>query len=56
MKRASTPGRAVADANPTGSNILRRLGIDENLDYSKPLTDPLKIVNTPTRAHYQRSE
>ena len=37
--------KAAAAANPTGSNILRRLGIDESLDYSKPLMDPLMTVN-----------
>ena len=38
-------GKAATAANPTGSNILRRLGIDEGMDYSKPLMDPLMTVN-----------
>lgn len=36
---------AAGAANPPASNILRRLGIDENMDYSKPLMDPLMTVN-----------
>ena len=30
-------------ANVVGSNILRRLGIDESVDYTKPLIDPATV-------------
>lgn len=44
--QGASGGKAkAASNNPTGSNILRRLGIDESLDYSKPLMDPLMTVN-----------
>lgn len=44
--QGASGGKAKAAANnATGSNILRRLGIDESLDYSKPLMDPMMTVN-----------
>lgn len=34
------PGGHSATAAPMGSSILKRLGIDESVDYTKPLVDP----------------
>lgn len=42
---AGQGGNKAAKGSAVGSNILRRLGIDESLDYSKPLMDPLMTVN-----------
>uniref|UniRef100_A0A6A7FUS4 Protein tiptop-like n=2 Tax=Hirondellea gigas TaxID=1518452 RepID=A0A6A7FUS4_9CRUS len=45
--RKSKPG----SSSPLGSSILRRLGIDESTDYSKPLMEPHLMYNTFSRLH-----
>ena len=45
--RKSKPG----SSSPLGSSILRRLGIDESTDYSKPLMEPHMMYNAFSRLH-----
>ncbi|XP_069956767.1 protein tiptop isoform X1 [Cherax quadricarinatus] len=40
IEKSFDSGKAKPGAGPLGSSILRRLGIDESADYSKPLMDP----------------
>ncbi|XP_063603618.1 protein tiptop-like [Penaeus indicus] len=40
IEKSFDSGKAKPGAGPLGSSILRRLGIDESVDYSKPLMDP----------------
>ncbi|XP_065358144.1 protein tiptop [Calliphora vicina] len=39
-RQSSAYGDASAGGTPLGSSILKRLGIDDNVDYTKPLMDP----------------
>ncbi|KAK9709080.1 C2H2 type zinc-finger (2 copies) [Popillia japonica] len=48
-------------AAPIGSSILKRLGIDESVDYTKPLVDPqtmnlLRTYHQQSQHHYGRRE
>lgn len=45
--RKSKPG----SSSPLGSSILRRLGIDESTDYSKPLMEPHLMYSAFSRLH-----
>lgn len=54
------PGYGHAAA-PIGSSILKRLGIDESVDYTKPLVDPqtmnlLRTYHQQSQHHYGRRE
>lgn len=49
------PGAAGAPSNaPIGSSILKRLGIDESVDYTKPLVDP-QTMNILRSYHHQQN-
>ncbi|CAD7085866.1 unnamed protein product [Hermetia illucens] len=43
---------------PLGSSILKRLGIDESVDYTKPLIDPqtMNLLRTYQQQHYPKRE
>ncbi|XP_076052891.1 protein tiptop-like [Oratosquilla oratoria] len=40
IEKSFDSGKGKPSGPPLGSSILRRLGIDESVDYSKPLMDP----------------
>ncbi|EDS39200.1 conserved hypothetical protein [Culex quinquefasciatus] len=46
-------GNANQAATPLGSSILKRLGIDESVDYTKPLVDP-QTMNLLRSYHQQQ--
>lgn len=48
------PGHGVAAA-PMGSSILKRLGIDESVDYTKPLVDA-QTMNLLRNYHHQQAQ
>ncbi|GBP44457.1 Protein tiptop [Eumeta japonica] len=53
--RHSVPGMPGAASHaPIGSSILKRLGIDESVDYTKPLVDP-QTMNMLRNYHHQQS-
>ncbi|KAI8117191.1 Protein tiptop [Lucilia cuprina] len=39
-RQSSAYGEVSSGGTPLGSSILKRLGIDDNVDYTKPLMDP----------------
>ncbi|XP_045490947.1 protein tiptop-like isoform X1 [Colias croceus] len=52
--RHSVPGMpGGASHAPIGSSILKRLGIDESVDYTKPLVDP-QTMNMLRNYHHQQ--
>ncbi|XP_041977833.1 protein tiptop isoform X2 [Aricia agestis] len=52
--RHSVPGMPGGAAHaPIGSSILKRLGIDESVDYTKPLVDP-QTMNMLRNYHHQQ--
>lgn len=48
------PGAHSATTAPMGSSILKRLGIDESVDYTKPLVDP-QTMNILRNYHNSQS-
>lgn len=59
-QNASFPGHGPAAA-PMGSSILKRLGIDESVDYTKPLVDAqtmnlLRSYHSSQNHHFARRE
>lgn len=53
--RHSVPGIPGASTHaPIGSSILKRLGIDESVDYTKPLVDP-QTMSMLRSYHHQQS-
>ncbi|XP_022917744.2 protein tiptop isoform X2 [Onthophagus taurus] len=59
-QNTSFPGYGHTQA-PMGSSILKRLGIDESVDYTKPLVDPqtmnlLRSYHQQSQHHYSRRE
>ncbi|XP_065173467.1 protein tiptop isoform X2 [Atheta coriaria] len=53
-QNASFPGQGPTAA-PMGSSILKRLGIDESVDYTKPLVDA-QTMNLLRNYHQQQSQ
>ncbi|KAG0709974.1 Protein tiptop [Chionoecetes opilio] len=53
IEKSFDTGKGKPGAGPLGSSILRRLGIDESVDYSKPLMDPqlMGMYATFSRLH-----
>ncbi|CAG9097207.1 unnamed protein product [Plutella xylostella] len=52
--RHSVPGMPGAPSHaPIGSSILKRLGIDESVDYTKPLVDPQTMSMLRSYQHQQ---
>ncbi|XP_066944385.1 protein tiptop-like [Macrobrachium rosenbergii] len=53
IEKSFDSGKGKPGAGPLGSSILRRLGIDESADYSKPLMDPqlMGMYATFSRLH-----
>lgn len=53
IEKSFDSGKSKAGGSPLGSSILRRLGIDEGTDYSKPLMDPqlMGMYATFSRLH-----
>ncbi|XP_058816252.1 protein tiptop [Topomyia yanbarensis] len=47
-------GNTSQNATPLGSSILKRLGIDESVDYTKPLVDPqtMNLLRSYHQQHY----
>lgn len=58
--RHGTSGFSTSNHNsaPLGSSILKRLGIDESVDYTKPLIDPqtMNLLKSYQQHHYSRRE
>ncbi|GAB1865127.1 Protein tiptop [Camponotus japonicus] len=55
--RHGTPGMHHAQPGaPMGTSILKRLGIDESVDYTKPLVDPqtMNLLRTYQQQHQQQ--
>lgn len=48
------PGPGGPSTAPIGSSILKRLGIDESVDYTKPLVDP-QTMNILRSYHHQQN-
>lgn len=53
IEKSFDSGKSKPGSSPLGSSILRRLGIDEGTDYSKPLMDPqlMGMYATFSRLH-----
>ena len=54
IEKSFDPASGKRGANAVGSNILRRLGIDESMDYTKPLMDPMTVNMLRMYGSYQR--
>jgi len=52
---AAFPGAGGVPGAPMGSSILKRLGIDESVDYTKPLVDP-QTMNLLRNYHHQQQQ
>ena len=54
IEKSFDPTSGKRGSNAAGSNILRRLGIDESMDYTKPLMDPMTVNMLRLYGSYQR--